>query len=477
MSTYVDMDGQPPWDGVERRLEIPAEGRAVLLRAAGDLRILISYISRREPTKVQEIKQQLDTTVADKVIANDYTAVDEAALWEQLAKLSAAAAPASAESIRESKYYKIVFGKGSDHVESKILKWVRFSAVGLFFTAFILGAYVQITNDALSSLTAARAERDKIIRNDFAGTRILGPGNKSDGKEVSQKDAPVVVPGVTALLENGSQTPSVPAKDPDSGGAAVVAEAAAQSTSAATAEAAAIESGAKPNENVGQDDKNQDVDKSSTNEDINAPDARRRRPPTDASATSASDALQLAKLAALLDLQQEIKASYTLLGPAFWLTGTSATTQEKIYIGNEEYVVYNSTVISIQKSMNKFIVDYFIPMIASFLGVAVYIIRETTIRLESVSLSPMAETAYWPRIILGLIAGLSIGWLTPSFEQIAQLTTPDKTFILTTGVATTVNTLTKTALAFVVGYSIEVLFNILDAIKAALGVREEANRQ
>jgi hypothetical protein len=115
-------------------------------------------------------------------------------------------------------------------------------------------------------------------------------------------------------------------------------------------------------------------------------------------------------------------------------------------------------------------------MIASFLGVAVYIIRESTTRLESVSLSPMAETAYWPRIILGLIAGLSIRWLTPSFEQISELTTPDKTFVLTTGVSSTINTISKTALAFVVGYSIEVLFNILDAIKAALGVREDTNR-
>jgi hypothetical protein len=65
------------------------------------------------------------------------------------------------------------------------------------------------------------------------------------------------------------------------------------------------------------------------------PDVRRPKPTQDAAGASRSEAVQAAKVAALLDIQQEIKASYTLLKPIFWLTGTSDTTQLKVFFGKE----------------------------------------------------------------------------------------------------------------------------------------------
>ena len=81
----------------------------IIHTAAKDVRLLISYLSRRPPKDT--VDWNLDGTLADKLLTSQYMPEEEAALWKQLAELSALAHPASAASIRDSKYYKAVFGR------------------------------------------------------------------------------------------------------------------------------------------------------------------------------------------------------------------------------------------------------------------------------------------------------------------------------------------------------------------------------
>ncbi len=163
------------------------------------------------------------------------------------------------------------------------------------------------------------------------------------------------------------------------------------------------------------------------------------------------------------ELEGEINLSYSLVLPA--MLGSDRLSGEYAKNG-EKYDLFNVVLLDLQESLNRIIENYLIPMLGAFLGVAVYIIRDTNERLESVSLSPMDADGYWPRILLGLVAGLTIGWIAPTnTAATAGAISADALGVL--------QNLSKTAIAFVVGYSIEVLFNILDAIKTALGVRDE----
>ncbi|MER9891869.1 hypothetical protein NKJ40_07145 [Mesorhizobium sp. M0119] len=417
MSTYVDLSESDSERAASEISNLSKESRTIVLNAANDVRILISYISRRHGDKILELTEHLDTAVSDNLIAGKFDRADEIKLWNQLAHLSAVAAPATPESIRESRYYKVIFGEFGRRSKSTLLVWIRVAAVVLFVITFMLGAYVQLTNDALDNLVVATTERDKVIRGEYDGTRLAGMTKTGTPTSAEETNSPAATHPDSPVMAHPNSSTAL-----------------------------------NPSPNSPDEDFVRNVEDSPSNRD--GPD---------------SVALKAAKLG----IQQEIQGAYALLSPIFWATGQNISEGTIDGADGETYTVYNSMVISVQKSINKFILDYFIPMIASFLGVAVFIIRDTTMRLESVSLSPMAEDGYWPRIILGLIAGLTIGWLTPSVEQLSTIATHDGTTVLTTGVSNTFATLSKTALAFVVGYSIEVLFNILDAIKAALGVRDE----
>jgi hypothetical protein len=368
----------------------------ILQTAARDVRVLVSYLSRSYGDKFQSL--QFDASAADKIQEGEYSKEIEHDLWQQLSKLSDAAFPASAESILESKYYKIIFGKDApeDTSRTSVLTAIRLISVAAFFVAFVLGVYTAVSATALSELASDLNERDQIILHHYDKTRV----------ETSFGTAS------TSVKATGSSEAS--------------------SSSAADASSSAA--------------------------------------PTNSTASSApltdTDAAPLA----LDQVEAEIEGGYSLLGLAQFASGQSIRIGEYTAQDGNDYTIFNRVVLDVQDNINQTINNYIIPMIASFLGVAVFIIRDTAIRLESVSLSPMDTDGYWPRIILGLIAGLTIGWLTPSVPTVAGA---DGQGLLASSAAAALSSLSKTAIAFVVGYSIEVLFNILDAIKAALGVKVE----
>ena len=78
--------------------------------------------------------------------------------------------------------------------------------------------------------------------------------------------------------------------------------------------------------------------------------------------------------------------------------------------------------------------------------------------MTSVSMSTRQFRYYWPRLTLAAISGIIVGWLMGS----------DPSGIM--------KTLSPAAAAFVLGYSTDVMFNILDAIKQSIGGREEVSK-
>lgn len=383
-----------------------------------------------------------NTAIADKILAGPYTKEDEAALWAQLAKLAETTKPATAESILESKYYRVIFGRnGATEQGPRILNLVRWFAIAGFILAVIIGAYVQVTSDGLVSLELDLAERANIIEGNYPPTRLR------------------------ALMSDDAATATGNDQNPPAAGKGTAAPAAAGAATATDSGAAGASTG--PNANA-----DADADPGSDEDAVD-----------DAASNPTETDRQSGLLLAKRSLETEIRGGFSLLGLAVLFAGPAVEMEDgsqAVITGADgnTYVIYNHATLGAQRSINATLGDFVLPMLASFLGVAVFIIRDTSMRLESVSLSPMDDDAYLPRIILGLIAGLTIGWLTPSVAPLVVS--------FSNGVAETSTTnadgsiaasLSKTALAFVVGYSVEVLFNVLDAIKSALGVQSDKTGQ
>lgn len=112
---------------------------------------------------------------------------------------------------------------------------------------------------------------------------------------------------------------------------------------------------------------------------------------------------------------------------------------------SEDTPLFEASEIPLRSIVDKFVLPFF----AALLGVFVFILRTSTDRLVTLAFSAMDMVNYMPRIILGVIGGIVVSWF------------PDA--------SGTLGTLAPAALAFVVGYSIEIFFNILDAMIKALG--------
>lgn len=114
-------------------------------------------------------------------------------------------------------------------------------------------------------------------------------------------------------------------------------------------------------------------------------------------------------------------------------------------------VPYSLGAVSIQKSINNIVTGYFLPVFSALLGVCVFIMRAGSSKIENLSFKPHSTRIYFYRIVLGVIGGIVASWFVAS----------DSSGVLAT--------IAPAALAFLVGYSVEILFNILDSIVKSLG--------
>lgn len=110
---------------------------------------------------------------------------------------------------------------------------------------------------------------------------------------------------------------------------------------------------------------------------------------------------------------------------------------------------------SLQKNVNQMLSRYALPMLAAALGVFVYILRNASTQFLNLSFRASDVSNYWPRIILGVVSGLVIGWFLGQ----------DPSGVLAS--------ISPAAVAFITGYSVEIFFNLLDSIIKALGAGNE----
>lgn len=116
----------------------------------------------------------------------------------------------------------------------------------------------------------------------------------------------------------------------------------------------------------------------------------------------------------------------------------------------------NAAVLVTQQSINALISTYLLPVVAALLGVTVFILRTASADIKALSFRTYETGTYSNRLALGVVGGIAISWFAVA----------DKTGII--------GSITPAALAFLVGYSVEVLYNILDSLVKALGANEKA---
>jgi hypothetical protein len=98
---------------------------------------------------------------------------------------------------------------------------------------------------------------------------------------------------------------------------------------------------------------------------------------------------------------------------------------------------------------------YLLTLSFGFLGACVWVLREINFRLENFTLAPSQFPRYRARILLGMVAGPTIGLFFNEGQLLSFATASADVPKLSTQ-------LSAAAIAFVAGFSIEILFAILD---------------
>ena len=98
---------------------------------------------------------------------------------------------------------------------------------------------------------------------------------------------------------------------------------------------------------------------------------------------------------------------------------------------------------------------YFLPMLYGLVGSCAYILRVLSEYIDNNTFTISISVRLRLRWLLGILAGLSIGW-----------------FFNPESLTATTGHITPLALAFVAGYSVELLFSIMDALISAFTRKE-----
>lgn len=331
-------------------------------KTAEDASILLNYLARQG---AEDVDYAAHTGVIQAGISGKLTPEDEAKLAITYAKLAAKAKPATAESIRDSKYIQNIhpeLTKSDDGGRST--RWILITAIIAGLLTLIVGLYISFTDSVSSEADRLLVEHNLLSIGQTAGTRLAG---------LTPIQAPSTAPD---------------AKETES--------------SAQSKPAAAI-----------------------------AP-------------TGMIDAAKTA-------IRQEMRSDFIVLSVTSM--GLGPYTDRAVVSSESRQTIFDRVGINAQRYINTVLSNYILPVLAAILGVCVFILRDNSIRIESVSLSPLQTITYWPRFALGIIGGIVIGWFAGEDSS---------------GVF---GRISPAAGAFVIGYSTEILFNILDAMKQALGAK------
>lgn len=99
------------------------------------------------------------------------------------------------------------------------------------------------------------------------------------------------------------------------------------------------------------------------------------------------------------------------------------------------------------------LLKYLLPILYGLLGACAYIVRSLTNDIRDSTFSLGSKVRYQLRFYLGAVAGLSIAWFTSDAKPAES--------------AGMLQSLSPLALAFLAGYSVELLFSFLDRFVTA----------
>ena len=95
-------------------------------------------------------------------------------------------------------------------------------------------------------------------------------------------------------------------------------------------------------------------------------------------------------------------------------------------------------------------VGYILPLFLGWLGANVYILRQISNNIRNMTFLPESSQGFKLRIFLGIIAGVTFSWLFG--------------FLIPTGDEGEFASASPLAIAFLVGYSVEILFRGMDKL-------------
>ena len=406
--------------------------------------------------KLSQNGTDLDETFKDGLLAStntiksgSYDEETEKTFWVNYSKLTRLAKPIHIDTLRYNESLIAGNKKTDDPIirHLKTLKNYRWLAIISFVVMISALAYVSVANSTLESSRSLKNEQlrllagliqetsiEDIMKEVENATRFYGadglplpapPSPKSKPtmektlgaahNKISSEDSKIESP--VEVGEDAGTAP--PAEAGEDAGTAPPAEAGEDAGTAPPAEAGEDAGTALPVEAV------EDADADQIKQiryDIFATTLNNRRVEIQQLLSNNSSILYLLQLGFL---------------PYIWDTGY-----------NDEALAVN------QELILRVVSGYFLPLLASILGVCVFIMRTGTEQIENMSFQVHNTGVYSHRLILGVVGGLAISWFSASDS---------------TG---TLQSLTPIALAFLVGYSVEILFNILDGILKALGAKD-----
>ncbi|SHG15703.1 hypothetical protein [Vibrio gazogenes] len=147
--------------------------------------------------------------------------------------------------------------------------------------------------------------------------------------------------------------------------------------------------------------------------------------------------------------ENHLRASYQLLQywNQVWMLGNDfqlAPTDQLIPPGQEERTIHFATHLIAAQSVLQMLQNYVLPLMYGLLGAFIFVLRSLLQQIRTLTYTASREIGYRLRLTLGCLAGMITGWLLK--PDIGTMT------------------LSPMALAFIAGYSIEVLFSALDMI-------------
>jgi len=118
--------------------------------------------------------------------------------------------------------------------------------------------------------------------------------------------------------------------------------------------------------------------------------------------------------------------------------------------------------------------EFILPLLYGLLGACVYVLRDLTNAISSVTFSKSTMINYSLRLIMGPLVGIAIGLFlgTPAANLTDASNLVDNPVM--TVIPPTIPSLGTMALAFLAGYSVEVLFSALDTLIGAFAIKNAA---